>query len=121
MRRRRMTTEMSDDLPPDLERLLTLKVGHAMWLAGIDNKISDIQRREAECKHGERIRPARPEWIVQLGVGTGRPAVQVHAGDCYAAGNRRRAINRDEARRLLASGLPACPHCQPDIDLRILD
>ncbi|MFB6850156.1 DUF6233 domain-containing protein [Streptomyces sp. NPDC056373] len=31
------------------------------------------------------------------------------------------AVNRDEARRLLASGLPACPHCQPDIDLRILD
>ncbi|MFJ4536605.1 DUF6233 domain-containing protein [Streptomyces tibetensis] len=45
----------------------------------------------------------------------------VHAGDCYAAGNRRRAINRDEARQLLASGLPACPCCQPDIDLRILD
>lgn len=42
MRRRRMTTEMSDDLPPDLERLLTLKVWHAMWLARIDNKIADI-------------------------------------------------------------------------------
>ncbi|MFF5315640.1 DUF6233 domain-containing protein [Streptomyces massasporeus] len=55
------------------------------------------------------------------GSATGRPPVQVHAGDCYAAGNRRRAIDRDEARRLLASGLPACPHCQPDIDLRILD
>jgi hypothetical protein len=40
---------------------------------------------------------------------TGRPPVQVHPGDCYAAGNRRRAINRDEARRLLASGLPASP------------
>jgi hypothetical protein len=69
----------------------------------------DIQRREAEREHGWRVRPARPEWIVQLGIGTGRPPVQVHAGDCYAAGNRRRAINRDEARRLLASGLPACP------------
>jgi hypothetical protein len=110
-----------DDLPPDLERLLTLRVWHAMWLARIDNKITELQRREAEREHGRRVRPARPEWIVQLGIGTGRPPVQVHAGDCYAAGNRRRAINRDEARRLLASGLPACPHCQPDIDLRILD
>ncbi|MGW7213604.1 DUF6233 domain-containing protein [Streptomyces collinus] len=45
----------------------------------------------------------------------------LHSGDCYAAGNRRRAVNRDETRRLLASGLPACPHCQPDIDLRIVD
>jgi hypothetical protein len=71
--------------------------------------------------HGRRVRPARPEWIVQLGIGTGRPLVQVHGGDCYAAGNRHRAIDRDEARRLLASELPACPHCQPDIDLRILD
>jgi hypothetical protein len=44
----------------------------------------------------------------------------VHAGDCYAAGSRR-PIDRDEARRLLASGLRACPHCQSDIDLRILD
>ncbi|GGV91398.1 DUF6233 domain-containing protein [Streptomyces massasporeus] len=111
---------MFDDLPPDLERLLTLRVWHAMWLARIDNKISDIQQREAERKHGRRARPARPEWIVQLGIGTGRPPVQIHAGDCYAAGNRRRAINRDEARRLLTSGLPACPHCQPDIDLRVL-
>jgi hypothetical protein len=30
-------------------------------------------------------------------------------------------MNRDEARRLLVSGLPAYPHCQPDIELRILD
>ncbi|MFH8500552.1 DUF6233 domain-containing protein [Streptomyces coeruleorubidus] len=112
---------MFDDLPPDLERLLTLRVWHAMWLARIDNKIADIQRREAEREHGRRVRSARPEWIVQLGIGTGRPPVQVHAGDCYAAGNRRRPVDRDEARRLLASGLPACPHCQPDIELRILD
>jgi hypothetical protein len=110
-----------DDLPPDLERLLTLRVWHAMWLARIDSKIADLQRREAEREHGQRSRPARPEWIVQLGIGTGRPPVQVHAGDCYAAGNRRRPVDRNEARRLLASGLPACPHCQPDIELRILD
>ncbi|MEU6687745.1 DUF6233 domain-containing protein [Streptomyces sp. NPDC046832] len=35
------------------------------------------------------------------------PPVQVHAGDSYASGNRHPAINRDEARRLLASGPPA--------------
>ncbi|MFJ8469232.1 DUF6233 domain-containing protein [Streptomyces swartbergensis] len=44
-----------------------------------------------------------------LGIGTGRPPVQVRAGDCYAAGNRSRPVDRDEARRLPASGLPACP------------
>ncbi|WP_307179758.1 DUF6233 domain-containing protein [Streptomyces africanus] len=44
-----------------------------------------------------------------------------HAGDCHAAGNRRRPVDRDEARRLLASGLASCPHCHPDIELHILD
>ncbi|MET9524807.1 DUF6233 domain-containing protein [Streptomyces coeruleorubidus] len=46
---------------------------------------------------------------------------QVHAGDCCAAGNRSHPVDRDEASWLLASTLPACPHCQPDIELRILD
>nr|WP_234312149.1 DUF6233 domain-containing protein [Streptomyces griseus] len=31
------------------------------------------------------------------------------------------APSADEARRLLASGLRACRHCQPDRQLRILD
>jgi hypothetical protein len=61
----------------------------------------------------DQVRPARPEWIVQLGISTGRPPVQAHAGDCYAAGNRHRPVDRDEARRLLASGLPACPAASP--------
>ncbi|WP_248511314.1 DUF6233 domain-containing protein [Streptomyces sp. D2-8] len=60
-----------------------------MWLARIDNKTAELQRREAEREHGRHVRHASPEWIVQLGIGTGRPPVQVHAGDCYAAGNRR--------------------------------
>ncbi|MER5756811.1 DUF6233 domain-containing protein [Streptomyces sp. NPDC002088] len=30
------------------------------------------------------------------------------------AGTRRRAVSRDEARRLLAAGLQSCSHCQPD-------
>ncbi|MFJ8540297.1 DUF6233 domain-containing protein [Streptomyces sp. NPDC093591] len=37
------------------------------------------------------------------------------------AGKRRRAVSRDEARRLLAAGLGACSHCQPDTQLHILD
>ncbi|MFJ9590873.1 DUF6233 domain-containing protein [Streptomyces acidicola] len=48
-------------------------------------------------------------------------AARAAGGDCYAAGKRRRAIDRDEARRLLASGLPACTHCQHDVELRVLD
>ncbi|MEV6592386.1 DUF6233 domain-containing protein [Streptomyces acidicola] len=92
-----------------------------MWLARIDAKIADLQRQEAEREHGRRNRPPKPDWIVQLGIGAGHPPLQIHAGDCYAAGKRRRAIDRDEARRLLASGLPACTHCQPDVEPGILD
>ncbi|MFE2719443.1 DUF6233 domain-containing protein [Streptomyces mirabilis] len=40
---------------------------------------------------------------------------------CYAAGTRRRPVPRDEARRLLTSGVRACTHCKPDTQLRILD
>ncbi|MFE9644269.1 DUF6233 domain-containing protein [Streptomyces sp. NPDC006365] len=43
----------------------------------------------------------------------GRPPVQVHAGDCYMAGTRRRTISRDEARRLLAAGLRAAATASP--------
>lgn len=49
-----------DDLPPDLPRLLTLRVWHAMWLARIDHKIADLKRQEAERERGRRVRPARP-------------------------------------------------------------
>ncbi|MFJ5534198.1 DUF6233 domain-containing protein [Streptomyces sp. NPDC093261] len=41
---------------------------------------------------------------MELGVGTGQPPVQVHSGDCRMAGKRRRAVGREEARRLLATG-----------------
>ncbi|MDW8809014.1 DUF6233 domain-containing protein [Streptomyces scabiei] len=58
--------------------------------------------------------------MAELGIGIGRPPVAVHADDCYAAGKRRRSVDRDEARRLLAAGLPACTHCHPGQHLGIL-
>ncbi|MER6273901.1 DUF6233 domain-containing protein [Streptomyces sp900105755] len=58
--------------------------------------------------------------IVELGIGTGRPPSRC-TPDCHMAGKRPGAISRDEARRLLATGLRACTHCAPDAQLRILD
>ncbi|MEU9353574.1 DUF6233 domain-containing protein [Streptomyces griseoloalbus] len=112
---------MFDDLPPDLERLHTLRVWHALWLQRIDAKIAAITRRQAEEEHGRRTRPAPPEWIVELGIGARRPPLQVHAGDCYMAGQRHRPVDRDEARRLVAAGLQACGHCRPDSRLGITE
>ncbi|MFD9444662.1 DUF6233 domain-containing protein [Streptomyces sp. NPDC060006] len=87
----------------------------------IDDKITAVQRREAEQERGRQRRPSEPEWFIELGIGDGRPPIEVHQGGCHAAGKRRRPVNRDEARRLLTSGVPACSHCQPDTALDILD
>ncbi|MCX4617785.1 DUF6233 domain-containing protein [Streptomyces mirabilis] len=87
----------------------------------IDTKIAALQKREAEQEHGQKNWPQEPDWIVELGIGNGRPPIEVHAGGCYAAGKRRRPVPRDEARRLLTSGVRACTHCKPNAHLRILD
>ncbi|MEU9356243.1 DUF6233 domain-containing protein [Streptomyces griseoloalbus] len=112
---------MFDDLPPDLDRLHTLRVWHTMWLRRIDAKIAAITQRQAEEEHGRRSRPAPPKWIIELGIGARRPPLQVHAGDCYMAGKRRRPVDREEARRLIAAGLKACGHCRPESRLGITD
>jgi hypothetical protein len=110
-----------DDLPPDLDRLRTLRVWHALWLHRIDAKIARLERRKAEEEQGRKNRPKPAEWVVEIGIGTRKPPVQVHAGHCHMIGSRRRPISRDEARRLLADGLRACTHCQPDTQLHIID
>ncbi|WP_234374987.1 MULTISPECIES: DUF6233 domain-containing protein [unclassified Streptomyces] len=112
---------MFDDLPPDLDRLRTLRIWHALWVQRIDAKIAALQRRQAEEESGRRRRPRPPEWIVELGIGADRSPVQVHAGDCHMAGQRRRAVSRDEARRLLATGLEGCGHCRPAARLHIIE
>ncbi|MFE0440948.1 hypothetical protein ACFW2K_39270 [Streptomyces nigra] len=48
---------MFDDLPPDLDRLRTLRVWHALWVQRIDAKIAALQRRQAEEENGRRRRP----------------------------------------------------------------
>ncbi|WP_405393339.1 DUF6233 domain-containing protein [Streptomyces sp. NBC_01102] len=45
--------------------------------------------------------------------GTGS-VVEVHRGDCWAAGKELRAISRESALAELADGVPACDVCRPD-------
>ncbi|MEU3862883.1 DUF6233 domain-containing protein [Streptomyces sp. NPDC028722] len=78
-------------------------------------------QRKAEEEYGRRTKPAAPEWIVERGIGVDRPPVQVHSGTCHMAGKRRRPVDREEARRLLAEGTSACTHCRPDTGLGITD
>ncbi|WP_331733350.1 DUF6233 domain-containing protein (plasmid) [Streptomyces sp. NBC_00080] len=86
-----------------------------MWLTRTDAKIAAMQQRQTETEHGRRRRSEPPDWTVELGIGAGRPPIQVHAGDCHMTGKRRRPVVRDEARRLLADGMRPCTHCRPDI------
>ncbi|MFC8361870.1 hypothetical protein ACFUIY_18640 [Streptomyces griseorubiginosus] len=70
-----------------------------------------MREREAEQERGRRRPPVR-DWIVELGIGVGRPSPSSAPAIArpQAAGI---APPGDEAHRLLTSGLPACTHCRP--------
>lgn len=108
------------DLPPDLPRLRTLEQQLTIWIGHVRTAIAAAEQREAERRQGEARRPPIPDWILELGIGVGAPPSEVHVGGCYAAGKRRRTIDRDQARALLAEGVRACSHCRPDTDLGVL-
>lgn len=65
--------------------------------------------------------PEPPAWVVEQGIGAGRPPVSVHAGDCWDRGKRWRPLSAEEARRALSGGVPACIHCRPDTALGVID
>jgi hypothetical protein len=93
----------------------------AEWqLAQIDRWIAQEERRQAEQRRGEQARPPVPDWVLEVGIGQG-PPVYVHVGGCYMAGRRLRWISREEAVRVVADGVEACPHCRADTALGILD
>ncbi|MGW4231208.1 DUF6233 domain-containing protein [Streptomyces sp. NPDC004980] len=45
--------------------------------------------------------------------------VEVHRGDCWAAGKELRAISRERALAEPADGVPACDVCRPDRPLGV--
>ncbi|MEU9737400.1 DUF6233 domain-containing protein [Streptomyces sp. NPDC048002] len=74
-----------------------------------------------EEEHGNRdSRPTPPDWIVEPGIGSSQSPIEVAAGECHIAEKRQEAVSRAEALRLLATGLRACTHCQPNTELGIL-
>ncbi|MET9611032.1 DUF6233 domain-containing protein [Streptomyces sp. NPDC006512] len=93
-------------------------------------QVRDLQRTRDWIAAEERIiaaegdrRPAPPppEWLIEHGRGTGRPAVRVHTGQCWDTRTRCKPATADGARRALAEGIPARLHCRPDTALGILD
>lgn len=95
---------------------------HALWVERIDAKMARLREEQAQQAKAEERRIERaPEWIVELSIGQGGQPIEVHRGDCYAAGKRRRDITGDEARQKLVEGVRACTHCRPDTELGVLE
>ncbi|MEU7428600.1 DUF6233 domain-containing protein [Streptomyces sp. NPDC040750] len=91
-------------------------------LAQLDGWIAAEERREAERRQGELMRPPPPEWLIQYGLN--RTNIDaVHAGDCWAAASsgRCRPASRQQALDALRRQVPPCPHCRPDTALGVLD
>ncbi|WP_327691012.1 DUF6233 domain-containing protein [Streptomyces sp. NBC_00461] len=112
---------MNDLAPSRLALLRFLERVQERDLARTRRWIADEERHEAERQRGVQARPPAPEWLLEVGLNRHAPPVFVHVGDCWMAGKRSRAINRDQARRALADGVKACRQCQPDTALGMLD
>ncbi|MEU6996666.1 DUF6233 domain-containing protein [Streptomyces sp. NPDC046465] len=109
---------MNDPAPPSrLDMLRFLERVQRGNLERTRGWIAAEERREAERLQGERARPPAPDWIIERGIGQGGPPIEVHRGDCHAAGKRRRAVTEGEARQALADGIRACTHCRPRDEL----
>ncbi|MGW3148897.1 DUF6233 domain-containing protein [Streptomyces sp. NPDC001177] len=91
-------------------------------LAQLDTWIAAEERREAERRRGEQMRPAPPEWLIQYGLNK-QNVDAVHTGDCWAAAKsgRCRPATRQQALDALRRQVPACIHCRPDTALGLLD
>lgn len=91
-----------------------------MTLDRVREQITAVEQRERERQQGEARRQPPPDWVLELGIGVGSPPSEVHAGDCYAIGRRRRTITREQALTALTEGVRACVHCRPDTALGVL-
>jgi hypothetical protein len=91
-------------------------------LQQIDGWIASEERREAERRHGEEMRPPPAEWLVQYGLNR-KNVDALHTGDCWAAAKsgRCRPVSREQAVEALRHGVPGCVHCRPDTELGVLE
>ncbi|MGO4456565.1 DUF6233 domain-containing protein [Streptomyces sp. M-16] len=93
-------------------------------------QLQDLQRTRdwiaAEEQHpvveaARRPAPPSPEWLIEYGIGAGRPAARVHVGSCWDTRTRCKAATADLARRALSEGVEARPACRPDTALGVLE
>ncbi|MFF1631572.1 DUF6233 domain-containing protein [Streptomyces sp. NPDC058272] len=112
---------MNDSSASRLDQLLFLKRVQEHDLERTRRWIAAEERRQAERRRGAEARPPAPDWLIEQGLDSHSPPVYVHTGDCHMAGKRSKGITQDQARRALYERVPACPHCNPDSILGVLD
>lgn len=90
-------------------------------LAQLDRWIAVEEEREAARRRAEDRRPPPPEWLLDRGIGAGRPSALIHQGGCaMAKGARIQPISESQARRALYEHVEACPFCNPDTALHVV-
>ncbi|MDX6764131.1 DUF6233 domain-containing protein [Streptomyces sp. F8] len=110
------------ELPPDLLRLGTIVTYLRHELGRAERALAAAEATAAAAAAARsRPRPDAPAWVIEQGIGDGRPPVSVHAGDCWDRGRRWRPLSAEEARRALSEGVTACTHCRPDTALGVID
>ncbi|WP_331756610.1 DUF6233 domain-containing protein [Streptomyces sp. NBC_01568] len=108
------------ELPPDLPRLRTIVTYLRNELSRAEQALA-FAEEQAKAAARRRPPPEPPAWVIEQGIGVGRPPVSVHAGDCWDRGKRWRPLSAEEARRALSGNVPACTHCRPDTALGMID
>ncbi|MEU8642213.1 DUF6233 domain-containing protein [Streptomyces sp. NPDC048674] len=103
---------MNDDLPPDSERLRTLRTWHAMWVDRIDRALAVAEQREAaEAQRRRDQAPPPPRWVIVPD--KVRPVL--HAGDCTHVTKDARPFTEEQALLALQQDVVSCPDCRPAV------
>lgn len=79
--------EHMSELPPDLPRLRTIVTYLRNELSRAEQALA-FAEEQAKAAARRRPPPEPPAWVIEQGIGVGRPPVSVHAGDCWDRGKR---------------------------------
>ncbi|MFJ3880915.1 DUF6233 domain-containing protein [Streptomyces sp. NPDC090077] len=61
------------------------------------------EERMITAEGARRPAPPPPDWLIEHGIGTGRPPVRVHTGQCWDTRTRCKRATTDAVRQALAA------------------
>ncbi|WP_406368161.1 DUF6233 domain-containing protein [Streptomyces sp. NBC_01546] len=85
----------------------------------VEEKIHGLEA-ELAAEQSRRPLPPPPDWKAEsIRTAAGARPLRVHVGDCIMGNGK--PIDRDQARRMLADNVEACPYCNPDNALGLME